>query len=161
MAPVAAGMALPILTLPIMTRWLTPEDYGVVAVSQVVAALFTGIASLGVSTGLERNFFKHEQDRAVEERREIASDPLGRFTALEHQAVQLGEPELLDARHRREDRVADPVGEPKVPGLAERDEPVEREPIDAIVGDADERAWQQGQADLEQLTRARAVDRGR
>ena len=62
MAPVAAGMALPILTLPIMTRWLTPDDYGVVAVAQVVAALFTGVANLGVSTGLERNFFKHEHD---------------------------------------------------------------------------------------------------
>jgi O-antigen/teichoic acid export membrane protein len=65
MAPVAVGMALPILTLPIMTRWLTPEDYGVVAVAQVVAALFTGIATLGVSTGLERNFFKHERDAAA------------------------------------------------------------------------------------------------
>jgi O-antigen/teichoic acid export membrane protein len=62
MTPVAAGMALPILTLPIMTRWLTPDDYGVVAVAQVVAALFTGVTSLGVSTGLERNFFKHEHD---------------------------------------------------------------------------------------------------
>ena len=65
MAPVAAGMALPILTLPIMTRWLTPEDYGIVAVAQVVAALFTGIASLGVSTGLERNFSRHEKDTAA------------------------------------------------------------------------------------------------
>lgn len=63
-APSAVGMLLPFLTLPVMTRWLTPEDYGTVAVAQIVAALFMGVASLGVSTGLERNFFAHENNPA-------------------------------------------------------------------------------------------------
>lgn len=58
--PVVLGMAMPLVTLPVMTRWLTPEDYGTVAVAQVVAALFMGLANLGASTGLERNFFKYE-----------------------------------------------------------------------------------------------------
>jgi O-antigen/teichoic acid export membrane protein len=64
-APAAVAMALPLATLPVMTRWLGPDDYGVIAVAQVAAALFTGLASLGVSTGLERSFFKYEADGAV------------------------------------------------------------------------------------------------
>ena len=63
LASTIASMALPVLTLPIMTRWLTPADYGIVAIGQVVASLFMGIASLGVTTGLERNFFQYEKDR--------------------------------------------------------------------------------------------------
>lgn len=62
MTPSAAAMLLPIVTLPIMTRWLNPDDYGAVAVAQVVAAAFMGLASLGVSTGVERNFFVYERE---------------------------------------------------------------------------------------------------
>ena len=65
LAPAAVAMALPLATLPVMTRWLGPDDYGVIAVAQVVAGLFTGLASLGVPTGVERNFFKYEKDRAA------------------------------------------------------------------------------------------------
>jgi O-antigen/teichoic acid export membrane protein len=63
LASTIGSMALPFLTLPIMTRWLTPADYGLVAIGQVVASLFMGLASLGVTAGLERNFFQYEKDR--------------------------------------------------------------------------------------------------
>jgi O-antigen/teichoic acid export membrane protein len=58
----AVSMALPFVTLPIMTRWLTPADYGIVALAQVIASFFVGIAGLGLSAGLERAFFKYEHD---------------------------------------------------------------------------------------------------
>jgi O-antigen/teichoic acid export membrane protein len=56
------SMALPFATLPIMTRWLTPADYGIVAIGQVVASVFMGLASLGLTAGLDRGFFKYESD---------------------------------------------------------------------------------------------------
>src|SRR5439155_137054 len=66
MTATAVSMALPFATLPIMTRWLTPADYGIVALAQVVAALFMGVSSLGLAAGLDRGFFKYEADaRAV------------------------------------------------------------------------------------------------
>jgi O-antigen/teichoic acid export membrane protein len=65
LAPSAVALALPLATLPVMTRWLGPDDYGMIAVAQVVASLFTGLASLGVNTGLERNYFKYEKDHAA------------------------------------------------------------------------------------------------
>lgn len=56
------GLVIPLFTVPIVTRWLTPQDYGVVALGQLVATLFLGFVNLGVSTGIERNFFQHEHD---------------------------------------------------------------------------------------------------
>jgi len=61
--PTVVSMAVPFATLPIMTRWLTPADYGIVALGQVVASLFMGLASLGLTAGLDRGFFKYETDR--------------------------------------------------------------------------------------------------
>jgi O-antigen/teichoic acid export membrane protein len=57
-----AGMMMPFVTLPIMTRWLTPADYGVMALGQIVASLFGGVASLGAGAGLERSYYRYEGD---------------------------------------------------------------------------------------------------
>jgi O-antigen/teichoic acid export membrane protein len=62
LASTLGSMVLPFVTLPIMTRWLSPADYGIVAIGQVVASLFMGLASLGVTAGLERNFFQYEKN---------------------------------------------------------------------------------------------------
>jgi O-antigen/teichoic acid export membrane protein len=62
MLPTVVNMALPFATLPIMTRWLTPDDYGVLGLGQVVAGTFAGLAGLGVQVGVQRNFFKYEAD---------------------------------------------------------------------------------------------------
>jgi O-antigen/teichoic acid export membrane protein len=62
MTATVVSMAMPFATLPIMTRWLTPADYGIVALGQVVAGFFMGFASLGLAAGLDRGFFKYEAD---------------------------------------------------------------------------------------------------
>lgn len=63
MVPSALGMVVPFATLPILTRWLTPADYGLFALAQIVAGLFAGLASCEIRLGVERNFFKYEADR--------------------------------------------------------------------------------------------------
>ena len=59
--PVVLGNALPLVTLPIFTRLLTKEDYGVWALAQVYAIFVTGIANFGLIIGYERNFFEHRE----------------------------------------------------------------------------------------------------
>jgi len=58
--PVIVRNLIPILTLPVFTRILTKEDYGVFALSQVYAIFANGIASFGLTIGYERNFFEHK-----------------------------------------------------------------------------------------------------
>lgn len=58
MVPVIVGNLLPLLTLPIFTRILTKEDYGVWALAQVYAIFVNGIANFGLTLGYERNFFE-------------------------------------------------------------------------------------------------------
>jgi len=61
--PVIAGNLLPILTLPIFTRILSPSDYGIWALAQVYAVFANGIANFGLTIGYERNFFEHRKSQ--------------------------------------------------------------------------------------------------
>jgi O-antigen/teichoic acid export membrane protein len=62
--PSLVGFLLPLLTLPIFTRILTPQDYGVLALAQVFASVASGIVSFGLIFGYEIYFFEyHKQDR--------------------------------------------------------------------------------------------------
>ena len=54
--PTGIGNLIPILTLPIFTRILTKEDYGVLALAQVYAIFVSGLANFGLTIGYERNF---------------------------------------------------------------------------------------------------------
>lgn len=63
MVPVAVGNLLPLLTLPIFTRILTKEDYGVWALAQVYAVFLNGIANFGLIVGYERNFFENRGNK--------------------------------------------------------------------------------------------------
>jgi O-antigen/teichoic acid export membrane protein len=60
--PVLVGNAIPILTLPIFTRIVSVEEFGVFALSQVYAIFINGISNFGLTTGYERNFFENEKD---------------------------------------------------------------------------------------------------
>lgn len=60
MLPVIIGNLIPILTLPLFTRILTVEDYGIFALSQVYAIFISGIANFGLTVGYERNFFESQ-----------------------------------------------------------------------------------------------------
>ena len=63
--PVVLGNLLPLLTLPIFTRILTPEDYGVWGLAQVYALFVNGIANFGLTIGYERNFFEYKEEKKV------------------------------------------------------------------------------------------------
>ena len=52
------GSLLPIITLPIFTRYLTVEDYGVYALLIAFAVFVSGVANFGLTIGYERNFFE-------------------------------------------------------------------------------------------------------
>ncbi len=58
--PVVVGNLIPLLTLPIFTRILSKEDYGVLALAQVYAIFVSGLANFGLTVGYERNFFEYK-----------------------------------------------------------------------------------------------------
>jgi O-antigen/teichoic acid export membrane protein len=61
MVPVIVGNILSILTLPLFTRILSVEDYGVYALAQVYAIFINGVSNFGLTVGYERNFFEHSE----------------------------------------------------------------------------------------------------
>lgn len=60
--PVIVGNAIPILTLPVFTRLLSVEDYGIYALALVYAIFINGLSNFGLSVGYERNFFESKDD---------------------------------------------------------------------------------------------------
>jgi len=58
--PLVGASLLPFITLPIFTRLLTPADYGYLALAAIYAAAATGVASLGLVVGFEREYFECE-----------------------------------------------------------------------------------------------------
>ena len=46
--PFLMRSALPILTLPVFTRFLTPNDYGVLALVSIYVTLIVGLSNLGM-----------------------------------------------------------------------------------------------------------------
>jgi O-antigen/teichoic acid export membrane protein len=61
--PAIAGNLIPLVTLPIFTRILTPRDYGAWALAVVYASFLTGIANFGLTLSYDRNFFEHRGGR--------------------------------------------------------------------------------------------------
>jgi O-antigen/teichoic acid export membrane protein len=65
MVPVIVGNVIPILTLPIFTRILTVEDYGVYDLILVYALFVTGIANFGLTIGYELKFFESKDLKKI------------------------------------------------------------------------------------------------
>ena len=61
--PTVIGSIVPLATLPVLTRILSPAEYGVWGLSTVYASFATGIANFGLTLGYERNYFQHEGSR--------------------------------------------------------------------------------------------------
>ena len=61
--PVGVSSLLPLLTLPIFTRILTVEEYGVLALAQIYAIVVTGVANFGMTVSFDRNYFQHRESR--------------------------------------------------------------------------------------------------
>jgi O-antigen/teichoic acid export membrane protein len=62
---IGATTLLPFISLPILTRTLSPHDYGVLALAMIYAMFMCSISNFGITTIYERNYFQH-QDRRVE-----------------------------------------------------------------------------------------------
>jgi len=54
--------AIPFLLLPILTRYLSTEDYGIVSMFTVLVGLTTPFAGLGIKPAVLRSFYKEEVD---------------------------------------------------------------------------------------------------
>ena len=61
MLPLVVNNLIPFLTLPIFTRILTTEDYGVLALAQVYAVFVSGLANFGMILSYERNYFQYRE----------------------------------------------------------------------------------------------------
>lgn len=67
-----------ILILPIFTRYLSPQDYGIAAILSVTATLISGLTELGLPSGISR-FFRHE---SLEKQRQLISTAQIAMTVL-------------------------------------------------------------------------------
>tara|TARA_B100001059_G_scaffold178892_1_gene179497 strand:+ start:4086 stop:5519 length:1434 start_codon:yes stop_codon:yes gene_type:complete len=56
--PFILSSGLPILTLPIFTRYLSLDDYGLISLANIYGILVVGICNFGLVTAFERNFFE-------------------------------------------------------------------------------------------------------
>ena len=61
--PLVVNGFFPLITLPIFTRILTREDYGVLALVQVYAIFLSGLGNFGMPIAYERNFFQYRNDK--------------------------------------------------------------------------------------------------
>lgn len=56
----AINSGIPFLMLPILTRYLTPRDYGIVAMFQVLIGIVAAFTGLGVQSAVTRQYFEKE-----------------------------------------------------------------------------------------------------
>ena len=61
--PVVIGNALPLITLPVFTRILTREDFGVLALVQIYAIFAGGLANFGMTAAYDRNYFQYRKNK--------------------------------------------------------------------------------------------------
>jgi O-antigen/teichoic acid export membrane protein len=60
--PVVIGSLLPVFVLPIFTRILSKEDYGVLALANVYAIFVNGFANFGMTEAYKRNYFEYRDN---------------------------------------------------------------------------------------------------
>lgn len=59
--PALAGNLIPLVTLPIFTRILAPQDYGAWALAMAYGAFVTGVANFGLTVSYDRSFFEYRE----------------------------------------------------------------------------------------------------
>jgi|GEM_PF-533915 len=67
LVPTLIGSLLPILMMPILTRILTPEDYGFLALANVYAVLVSGLSNVGLLRAYDREFFRYSDETSSAE----------------------------------------------------------------------------------------------
>ena len=65
LVPTVVANIVPLLTLPIFTRLLTRQDYGMLAMAQVYGVFVAGVVHFGLTAGYERNFFQYRDRKAA------------------------------------------------------------------------------------------------
>jgi len=61
--PIVTSNVLPFIALPILTRILTTEDYGVLALARIYAIFVNGVVHFAMTASYERNYFQYRNDR--------------------------------------------------------------------------------------------------
>ena len=51
--------AIPFMLLPILTKYLSPEEYGVLSIFQLMISFFTAFVGMNMSMNVSKNFFKY------------------------------------------------------------------------------------------------------
>ena len=55
--------AIPFLLLPILTKYLSPEEYGVLSIFQLMISFSTALVGMAIHTNVSKNFFKYSKDQ--------------------------------------------------------------------------------------------------
>jgi O-antigen/teichoic acid export membrane protein len=63
MLPIIVSDLLPIITLPIFTRILSKEDFGLLALVSIYGLFASGLANFGMTSAFERNYFQYRDDK--------------------------------------------------------------------------------------------------
>jgi O-antigen/teichoic acid export membrane protein len=62
--PLIVSSIFPFIALPIFTRILTKEEYGILALAHIYAILVSGFANFGMTASYDRNYFKYRDDNS-------------------------------------------------------------------------------------------------
>lgn len=62
--PSVLANSLPLISMPFITRELSPADFGLIALGQVFGVAIFGFSNLGLTAAYERNFFQYRNDHA-------------------------------------------------------------------------------------------------
>ena len=62
MLPLGLSSLLPLITIPIFTRILMPEEYGLLALAMIYAIFMCGLVNFGMSLAFERNYFQYKDN---------------------------------------------------------------------------------------------------
>ncbi len=60
MLPLLISATLPIVSLPIISRYISLEEYGVYTLCTAFGTFLSGLANMGMTVGYERNFFEQK-----------------------------------------------------------------------------------------------------
>ena len=55
--------AIPFLLLPMLTKYLSPEEYGVLSIFQLMISFFTAFVGMAIHTNVSKNFFKYSKNQ--------------------------------------------------------------------------------------------------
>jgi len=64
--PNVIGLAIPFFLLPVLTRYLTPSDYGIISIFRILVAMFVVFVGLNMRGAIFVNFFKINKENLRE-----------------------------------------------------------------------------------------------